>query len=384
MRGRILRVVERLRAQEIAISVAESMDALAAVGAVGIERPLLREALAATLVKDERDREAFDAIFDVEFPLVGSPRPVAKRKRRGRGADGAAGAGGSTTTGARGGGGRSEREPDPASRSMGPDATSPRDQPGSPGRRDGHASGRGLRASRRRALLRRPMHALDAREVEESRELVRELGARLRGRLARRERHRRAGRLDVRRMLRAAASTAGVPVRLVHKSRRPGKADLVALVDLSGSVATASELCLGLVAPAVSYFRRVHTFAYVDRLCPITFEHGHLTPDGPLDLYARSDFGAVLGELVGVRAALLGRQTLLLVVGDARNNRRPHRADLLRRARDRVQRLVWLVPEPRARWNTGDSVLDRYAPVCDAVFECESLGALLSALRATL
>jgi uncharacterized protein with von Willebrand factor type A (vWA) domain len=45
---------------------------------------------------------------------------------------------------------------------------------------------------------------------------------------------------------------------------------------------------------------------------------------------------------------------------------------------------VWLVPEPRARWNTGDSVLDRSAPACDTVLETESLGALLSALRATL
>jgi uncharacterized protein with von Willebrand factor type A (vWA) domain len=92
----------------------------------------------------------------------------------------------------------------------------------------------------------------------------------------------------------------------------------------------------------------------------------------------------VLEELAGPRAALLGRQTLLLVVGDARNNRRPHRAPLLRQIRDRVQRIVWLVPEPRTRWNTGDSVLDRYAPACDAVVECESLGALLSALRVTL
>jgi hypothetical protein len=128
----------------------------------------------------------------------------------------------------------------------------------------------------------------------------------------------------------------------------------------------------------------VDTFAYVDHLCPIAIERGHLTPDGTLDLHARSDFGQVLGELLRTRAMLLTRRTLLLVVGDARNNRRPPRADLLRRAREQVQRLVWLVPEPRARWNTGDSVLARYAPACDAVLECETLGALLSALRATL
>src|SRR5262249_36180580 len=160
-------------------------------------------------------------------------------------------------------------------------------------------------------------------------------------RLARRERRRTHGRIDVRRMLRAATSTGGVPLRLVRRARRPDRADLGALVDLSGSGATASEPCPGLVAPAAPLFRRLRTFAYVDHLCPITIEHGHLTPDGALDLHARSDFGQVLGELVATRTALLTRRALVLVVGDARNNRRPPRADLLVRVRERVQRLVW-------------------------------------------
>ena len=385
MRGRILRVVERLRADEIQVSIAEVLDAVAAVVAAGVERPVLREALAATLVKDEDDRAAFDAIFDAEFPLVGA-HEAARRGRRTRrgGALGDDARGGGSSGGEAGGGRRVQPDADelfgetPGASSSTPGALGVRARGA---QRDGAG---GTRAGRRRALMRRPMHELDPREVEEARELVRELAARLRGRISRRERRRQRGTLDVRRMLRAATATGGVPLRLVHKRRRPGRADLVALVDLSGSVATASELCLGLVAPAAHFFRRVHTFAFVDRLCPITIEHGHVTPDGPLDLHARSDFGAVLAELVANHARVLGRQSLLLIVGDARNNRRPHRADLLRRLRDHVQRIVWLVPEPRRRWNTGDSVLDRYAPACDAVLECETVGALLSALRTTL
>jgi uncharacterized protein with von Willebrand factor type A (vWA) domain len=154
----------------------------------------------------------------------------------------------------------------------------------------------------------------------------------------------------------------------------------VALCDLSGSVAAASELLLGLIAPAAGFFRRVHLYAYVDRLCPVSIEHGHVAPGGPLDLHARSDFGRVLGDLLRERG-VLGPATLLLVLGDARNNRLPPRADLLRVARERVQRVLWLVPEPRARWNTGDSVLRLYAPSCDAVIECLTLDALVAAVR---
>jgi hypothetical protein len=84
---------------------------------------------------------------------------------------------------------------------------------------------------------------------------------------------------------------------------------------------------------------------------------------------------------VGRHADVLGRGTLLLVLGDARNNRRPPRADLLRAVGERVQRIVWLVPEPRARWDTGDSVLALYAPHCAAVLECTDLGALVRAVR---
>jgi uncharacterized protein with von Willebrand factor type A (vWA) domain len=240
------------------------------------------------------------------------------------------------------------------------------------------------RAARRRQLLRLPFRDLTARDIAEARDLVRELGARLRGRLARRERGAKRGRLDFRRTIRAALSTGGVPVRRRFRARRPGRPDLVALCDLSGSVAAASELLLGLVAPAAGWFRRVHLFAYVDRLCSVSIEDGHVAPGGPLDLHARSDFGRVLVEIWERERELLGRATLVLVLGDARNNRRPPRADLLRAVRDRVQRIVWLVPEPRARWNTGDSVLALYAPACDAVIECLDLRTLVAAVRRAL
>src|SRR5439155_16214781 len=160
--------------------------------------------------------------------------------------------------------------------------------------REGTRTGR---ATRRRRLLALPFREFTARDVVEARDVVAELGRRLRGRLARRERKARRGRLDFRRTIRASLPTGGVPVRPRWRTRRPGRPDLVALCDLSGSVAAASELCLGLLAPARSHFRRVHLFAYVDRLVPVSIEDGHVAPEGLLDLHARSDFGRVLVDL---------------------------------------------------------------------------------------
>jgi uncharacterized protein with von Willebrand factor type A (vWA) domain len=382
MRARILDFVQTLRARGgVEVSVAESLDALVAVAAVGVEREPMREALAAALVKHEADRPAFDRLFDEAFPLVGGAEEGGRRRARGAG-------GGAVRTGAgrgAGDGGRSRLRDQREER--GERATHGRGRETSPGaeaRHAGEVPGRESRAARARRLLALPFREFTSRDVEEARELVRELGARLRGRLARRERQARRGRVDFRRTIRHSMSSGGVPVRPRFRARRPGRPDLVALCDLSGSVAAASELLLGLIAPAADHFRRVHLFAYVDRLCPVSIEHGHVAPGGPLDLHARSDFGRVLVELWERQRARLTRSTLLLVLGDARNNRLPPRADLLRAIADRVQRIVWLVPEPHARWDTGDSVLRLYAPACKAVVECVDLGALVRAVRQAL
>ena len=377
MRSRLLGLVQALRTDGIAVSVAESMDAVAAVAAAGVERETMREALAAALVKDERDRPAFDRLFDRAFPLGGGDVVSRGRRRAGGAGEGTGTGRGATSQAGRGGG----REPESAD-APGQRPTGEREDAGRRGERDDGERGLRMgRAARRQSLLEQPLELLSARDVAEARELVRELGARLRGRLARRERALRRGRLDLRRTLRAAVGTGGVPLRLRRRGRRPGRPDLVALCDLSGSVAAASELLLGLVAPAARYFRRVHLYAYVDRLCAVSIEQGHVAPAGRLDLHARSDFGRVLGDLWHRERGVLGRGTLVLVLGDARNNRLPPRADLLRAVREQVQRVLWLVPEPRERWDTGDSVLRLYATSCDAVIECLTLGALVAAVR---
>ena len=194
--------------------------------------------------------------------------------------------------------------------------------------------------------------------MEAAKELVEDLARRLRGRLSRRYKRRKRGRLDFRRTIRASIAHGGVPLDLLLRGRRPGKPDLVALCDLSGSVAVVSDFLLALLAPAAEYFRQVRTFAYVDRVCEVSFEQGYVVPHTALDLYAWSDFGKVLQQFWHEYGEhLLTHNTLVLVLGDARNNRRPPRPDLLARMRDRARKLVWLNPEPRERWNTGDSVI---------------------------
>ena len=70
---RHLAFVEALRGAGLSVSLAEDLDAIAALAAVHwSDRATVRDAFAATLVKKQSQRTTFDALFDVYFPpMVG-------------------------------------------------------------------------------------------------------------------------------------------------------------------------------------------------------------------------------------------------------------------------------------------------------------------------
>ena len=253
MRTALLRFISELRAAGLRISVAESMDAMQAVGVVGVERELLREALAASLVKEEDDRFTFDEIFSRFFA---GPRGQRKGKPQTNPGEGERqqsknqGTSGQTQE-------QLPEKPQPhqstASRASEQQSDNSLDHIPLP--LEVQSSQRGqeeqkeqksnppshLLAPKKKALLEKPFHLFDGRDVEEAKELVEALARQLRGRLSRRYKPRKHGRLDFRRTLRASIGHGGVPIDLRLRDRRPGKPDLVVFCDLSGSVATVTD-----------------------------------------------------------------------------------------------------------------------------------------------
>lgn len=387
MKERLLEFVERLRAEGLQPGPGEVMDALRAIAVTGIEREPMREALAACLVKDRADRAIFDALFDAYFA---APSALARRRNR-RGGGAATGTGGHARPGGSGGAAPAVRVT-PESEQSGRTTPAPLPERPEPdrgqagrlaaservGERAGEPAGARLWAARR-ALLSRPFRDALPDEIEDMERLLESLAPLWRTRWRRRIRRARRGPIDLRATVRRAGRNGGVPVDLVRRRRRPGRPSLLALVDVSHSTAAAARFLLSLIAPAEHWFHRPVLLAYVDHPVPIEVHAGRILPAGPIDLHARSDFGRVLQHLLETYGTALDRNTVLLILGDARNNRRPARADLLRRCRERVRAALWLNPEPPERWNTGDSVMAAYAPWLDAVLPAHNLRALLRA-----
>jgi uncharacterized protein len=350
----------------------------------------MREALAATLVKDEADRPTFDREFDLYFSAAGQRQ---SESRRGQSWQGMVGQHGRPSEGGAQPPARKPAAPVPrkksiqaAARDERGDRTAARQQEDeSDAVADRTESARqedqaGAAAARSREAESKPFSAYTDLDYEQALKTLEPLKRRFRVRVGRRLRMARRGRVDIRRTIRASIQRGGALIDLRLRRRRPRHVDLLLLADISGSVRYASNLMLGLAAGARECFGTVHSFVYVDHLAEAGFERGHLNMAPMLDLYARSDFGRVLAELVATRRDLLGRATLVVILGDGRNNRRPARADLLRQIRRLCRAVVWLNPEEPEHWGTGDSEIPAYAREVDELIACRNLRELEKSL----
>ncbi|HSH23010.1 MAG TPA: VWA domain-containing protein [Acidimicrobiales bacterium] len=429
--------VDELRRVGIPVSITEHLDAATALTHIPLdERAAFKAALAATLVKHDAHRGAFETVFEVWFSLTPT---VVDSAPGGNGDDDLVGrVAAALASGdvaalselarlgvARHADIRSDRRLGGGSyelyrtlRSLELDATLERLlAQNSPGHVDGSLDERlrrdELRHRARRlrqevdaevrrrlvaergaeamaAALRRPlpvdvefMHA-SRDELAQLRRCLHPLTRALAARLTRRRRHRHRGRLDIRATVRHSLGTGGVPIEPRFRRSHPAKPEIWVVADISGSVAAFARFTLALVHAISSQFSAVRSFAFIDGVDEVTQYFG--APDdfaaavrrvnAEADVVAgqgHSDYGAALEAFLARYGSDVGPRTTVLVLGDARSNYHDGQPWVLEELARSARHLYWLNPEPRAYWDTGDSVMGAYAAHCDGVFECRNL-----------
>ncbi|MFW6773541.1 VWA domain-containing protein [Nocardioides sp. CPCC 205120] len=220
-------------------------------------------------------------------------------------------------------------------------------------------------------------------DLDEMRRQVAPLARRLATRLAKQRAAQRGGPLDFRRTVRASMSTGGVPIRTLHRPRRPHRTDLVVLCDVSGSVAHFAQFTLLLTYALRENLGRLRAFTFVDRTTEVT----HVLRPGrdPAEvmeelvastqhaaLVGRTSYGAALRSFRSRYGDALGPSSSLLVLGDARSNYSDLALDELRAMTSGIRAAWWLNPEHPRHWDSGDSAASRYAAVVPMV-ECRNL-----------
>lgn len=99
---------------------------------------------------------------------------------------------------------------------------------------------------------------------------IRPLARRLATRVAVKRRQGTDGRLDVRRTVRRSLATGGVPFEPAFRPRRPHRPALWVVCDVSGSVAAFARFTLLLTTTLQEQFSKVRSFAFIDTLDEVT------------------------------------------------------------------------------------------------------------------
>lgn len=219
-------------------------------------------------------------------------------------------------------------------------------------------------------LFMRPMEDIYESDLLKLQGPIRLMAERLRLRLEG-MRRKRAGKLDIHKTMKASCKTYGEPVKLVKVRPKRKPAKWIVLSDVSGSVKHATRLFMSFIFELKNVMDQdIKAFAFVSKVQEITdilkeakYETmvKRVYDEKEIDFRGYSDYGVAFEAFDSVSGHDLDRKTVLLIIGDARNNRRLDRFDLLQKWSVRAGKVIWFNPDLPEKWDQGDSVISNYA-----------------------
>jgi hypothetical protein len=219
---------------------------------------------------------------------------------------------------------------------------------------------------------------LERRDLDRMRVLVRQMAKRLAARYAK-TRRRLRGQLDTRRTLRRNMGWGGVPFITVWKQKRIEKPRVMVLCDVSGSVAAMAQFLLMFLYALNEALSDIRSFAFAGSLIEVS----EILEKQPVEQaitrimemigFGSSNYGNSFADFEDGWMKFVTNKTTIIILGDARGNRTDPRTDIMGRLSQRAKRIIWLNPEFRSAWGTGDSDMFRYAPFCNLVTVCNTL-----------
>lgn len=208
--------------------------------------------------------------------------------------------------------------------------------------------------------------------------LVEKMARRLASRHSSRRRPVRRGQLDMRKTLRAGIPTDGIMFRTHWRRRRRDKAQVLALCDVSGSVAAYAKFLLIFLYSLQDILPRMRSFAFSNHLGEISELFETHSAERAVELAnwqygGATDYGGSLRDFARLALNDINRQTSVIILGDARNNRGDPELEIMQSLYQRSKQVIWLNPESRQAWGTGDSEMLRYLSACHFAAECNTL-----------
>jgi uncharacterized protein len=208
--------------------------------------------------------------------------------------------------------------------------------------------------------------------------LVRKMAKKLASRHSRKRRSSKRGQLHTAKTIRKSIATEGVMFNTYWRKTRKDKPQVIAICDVSGSVAAYAKFLLMFLYNLQDVLPRVRSFAFSSHLGEVSELFEQYPVEQAIELVNRqyggaTDYGSSLEDFTKVALDDLNSSTTVIILGDARNNNGDPRLDILQSIYQRSKQVIWLNPESRRAWGTGDSEMQRYLSACHFAAECNNL-----------
>lgn len=236
-------------------------------------------------------------------------------------------------------------------------------------------------------LLDVPFQRLSQHDVDNIRDEIHRLAAKLRSRASMRQKKARTGDFDPRKTLRKNMKYGGVPIEMQYR-RKHKKPKLVLICDLSTSMRYMVEFLMTLVYEMHDHVAKTSSYIFIDDMVDVTMELEQMDSqtavakvlrDNPPGYYS-TDLGNSLNTFAKDHLSAIDSRTTVIILGDGRNNYNDPRLDIHTDMQRKARRLFWFCPEHPAQWGSGDSDMQLYAEQADGVYMIRNLRDLANAV----
>ena len=241
-----------------------------------------------------------------------------------------------------------------------------------------YAQHKGLKY-REEYLQQAKLSQLDRLDFKLMQSLVHRAARKLASQHSRRRLTRKRGQLDVRKTIAANAAFDGALFHTRWKATRIERPKIVAICDVSGSVSSVARFLLLFLYSLQDVMPKVRSFVFASDMIEVTELFKHEGIELALeDIMKRwgglsTNYAKALEGFQSQALASIDKKTTVIMLGDARNNQGDGRVDIWEKVFRKSRRVLWLNPEHRNSWDTGDSIMSEYSPWCGSVEPCRNL-----------
>ncbi|RLA48541.1 MAG: hypothetical protein DRR04_01205 [Gammaproteobacteria bacterium] len=209
-------------------------------------------------------------------------------------------------------------------------------------------------------------------------ELVRKMAKKLASRHSRKRRQLRRGQLNMAKTMRKGIATDGVMFHTYWRQVRKEKPQILAVCDVSGSVAAYAKFLLLFLYSLQDVLPKVRSFAFSSHLGEVSDYFDSYSVEKAIELVnwkygGATDYGNSLLDFARLALNDINSNTTVIILGDARNNNGDPKLEIMQSIYQRSRQVIWLNPESRRAWGTGDSEMLRYQSACHFSAECNNL-----------